>query len=325
MTHAGRPPHAGVGAVGQRDHHDDVVALRAIERVGEQQPGVGRARVADAGGEIVAQRFLLHAGRRGQALDRPSVRAGDDQPRDGGRGDPGALERLGQRRLTERYVGVLAEALLPHARGGFAGQPPAVEKLRGRRGAAQRLGQHARVGRVVGEEERRRAVAAIALVAAARQPGADVAEHGQRGAPRVARRAHGADRRAHGADDVHGEGRGRQIERGVNGGRVGLVEIGRVGGREVERLGHDGGAAQRCPPGLDAQRGRVLVVGGHGTGAAAGGHPERLGDRLAVQAPVGQVGSVADDPSHSAPILPRTGGAVLSGAGGWLDVTMAAP
>ena len=126
------------------------------------------AGVADRRREVVGDRFLLHPGRGRDALDRAAVRSGDDQPGDGRRRHAGALEGLGQRGLAERHVGVLAEALLPDTRGGFAGQPPAVEKLRGRRGAADWLGEHARVGRVVGEEERRGAVAAIALVGPAR-------------------------------------------------------------------------------------------------------------------------------------------------------------
>src|SRR4029450_4305245 len=57
------------------------------------------------------------------------------------RGDAGLLERLGDGRLGERDVCVLAEALLPLPRGGVARHAPALQELRGGRRGAHRLRQ----------------------------------------------------------------------------------------------------------------------------------------------------------------------------------------
>ena len=125
---------------------------------------MGRARVADDGGEVVRHGPLRRPHRRGEPLGRPGVRPRDDPVVDRGRGDARVLERLGHRGLAERHVGVLAETLLPLVRRGLARDAPALEELGGRRRVGDGLGEHGQLARVVGAEQRGGAVAAVALV-----------------------------------------------------------------------------------------------------------------------------------------------------------------
>src|SRR5205085_12526091 len=72
--------------------------------------------------------------------------------------------------IGQRREDGLAEAFLPHVRGPFAGKPPAVEEFVGAERGRDRVGD----GLALTEQQRNRTVAAVALVAAARQTGAYV-------------------------------------------------------------------------------------------------------------------------------------------------------
>ena len=203
--------------------------LGPVEHVGQHDAGLGGAGVADDRREVVGDGLGAHADAGRHDPCGPGVHAGDDEVVDGVGGDAGLLEGVGDRLLGQRHVGVLAEALLPLARG-LARDAPAVEELAGggrradRRSAndGPRLAEHEGGGGVV---------AAVALVGAAGQAGAHVGQHEAR--RRRAPPAHGADAGAHGADHVVGRHRPVEAEGGVDGGGVGLVEVGRVGGGEA--------------------------------------------------------------------------------------------
>ena len=231
---------------------------------------MGRARVADDGGEVVRHGPLRRPHRRGEPLGRTRVRPRDDPVVDGRRGDARVLERLG-----------------------------------GGRGVGDGLGEHGQLTRVVGAEQRGGAVAAVALVAAAGEPRPDVGVHDQRETAALERRAQGARARAHGAEHVAGERPRVEAERRVDRRRVRLVEVGRERRGEEERVGPRLGCrAQRGTRRLDAERGRVLVVGRDRARSGAAGRAERGRDRLPVEAEVGDVDAVADEAPHGAPILP---------------------
>ncbi len=226
-------------------------------------------------------------------------------------GQPRLLQRVRHGRLGQRPVDLLAEPLLPHPRGGRAGRPPPVRNS----AVAQPCPMtSASTGRPVAavraaEDEGGRAVAAVPLVRAARQPGPDVGEHRHGGH----RRLGGGDQRAHagadGAGHVDRQRVGRQPQGGVHRRGVGLVRVGGDGGGE-EQLPHapaarlpartrhpgQGGATRR-----HRHRGGVLVKCGHRTDAgtpALAQHPRYPG---ALQAVIRHVGAVADQTSHGTP------------------------
>ena len=143
--------------------------------------------------------------------------------------------------LAEPDVLHLAELLLPLLRALVAGRPPAVEELVGGGARADELGEDRAVG-VVADEERGRRVAAGGLVGAAGQAGADVGRDHQGGRAAGQGGAEGHDARAHGAAEVGGDHVAGQLQRGVDGGGVGLVDVGR--GRRWRTTGRR--AARRC-------------------------------------------------------------------------------
>ena len=107
--------------------------------------------------------------------DGAGVQAGDDHVVEVADGQAGRLQRVADGLLGERDVGELAEALLPLLGVRRARLAPAVDEL-GRHGRRRRS-----VGDRVALAERPHdgGVAAVGLVGAAGQPGADVAEHGE--------------------------------------------------------------------------------------------------------------------------------------------------
>ena len=211
-----------------------------------------------------------HSGGADGAADRAGGQPGHDEmihlPGDEAR----LFQGVGHGRLGQRAVHLLAEPFLPHLRGGRAGRPPPVAELGGGAALPDDLGQHrqccrghpppgdtqarvaprppvqARAAVCWAEDERGRAVAAVPLVRAARQAGADIGEH-RHGRHR---RRGGGDQRAHaradGAGHVDRQRVGRQPQGGVHRGGVGLVRVGGDGGGE-EQLPH--APAARLPAG----------------------------------------------------------------------------
>ena len=224
--------------------------------------------------------------------------------------EPGLLQGVRHRRLGQRAVHLLAEPFLPHPRGGRAGRPPPVQELGGGAALPDDLGQHREaVARVRAEDEGGRAVAAVPLVRAARQPGADVGEH-RHG---WHRRLGGGDQRAHaradGAGHVDRQRVGGQPQGGVHRRGVGLVRVGGDGGGE-EQLPH--GHAARLPAGARqagqggaARRHRhrrgVFVIRGDRAGAATPAAAQHPRYPAALQLVVRDVGAVADQASHGTP------------------------
>ncbi len=137
--------------------------------------------------------------------------------------------------------------------------------------------------------------------------------------------AQGADSRAEGASEVEGGHLGRLAERGVDAGRVGLVQVGRGGGRQPDGArgnGRDGPHGQACR--LDPHGGRVLVVGGHRSAALAAASAEDTGHLGPLEPTVGHVPGDADDPPGH-PALPVGCGWLMVGAIPLLLVCPAAP
>jgi hypothetical protein len=260
---------------------------------------VGRTGHADRAGEVVGHRSRLHAEGLRERADGATVGRSDRDRTDVGCGHAGRLQRVGPGRLAQRDVVQLAEALLPLLRAVVTRRAPAVDELLGRRAGADQLGQHRPVA-VVADEDRRPGITAPGLVGRAGQAGADAGtdHEDRRGAvQREQQRAAGRPDRA-----THVEGRhaGRQAQRGVHRGRVGLVDVGRLDGREHERP-HAGGRrrAEREAGRFDAEGRRVLVERGHRAGALAPATTGHRRDRGPVEPPVRQVGAVAEDAPHA--------------------------
>ena len=93
--------------------------------------------------------------------------------------------------------------------------------------------------------------------------------------------------------------------------RARLVQVRRVRRGEEEVL-HGAGArahGQRPPAGLDAQRGGVLVVGGHGPGAPAAAAAQHAGDGRTLEAPDRAGRSPSETmPAAHGPIIPDGAG-----------------
>ena len=203
--------------------------------------------------------------------------------------DAGLGERALRRVADQRHVRLEAEALLPHAARGLAGDAPAVEEL----GRRRRLGDDRRERVVaVAEQERGGGVAGVALVGGAGAAAAQVRQHGQpairRGEPQ---RGDGAARRA---GEVDREALVAEVERGVDRVGVGLVEVGGGRRREVDRA-RAGAVGQRSARGLDAHRRRVLVERGDHARALAAARPERASELLVLEPVARDVGPVGDD------------------------------
>ncbi len=153
------------------------------------------------------------------------VHTGDDDVVELVRRHTGGLQRVVDRLIGERHVDLLAEPLLPHVRRRLAGQAPAVEELVGRARERHELGDDVVVVR---PQERRAAVAAVALVRAAGQSRADVGEHREHRVRRGVAERHRDEPRSRRAADVAGHHRRIETERGVDRVRVRLVEIRRA-------------------------------------------------------------------------------------------------
>src|SRR6202044_1122234 len=111
------------------------------------------------------------------------------------------------------------------------------------------------------------------------------------------------------AGEVIGAGATPETQGGVHGGGARLVQVPRVRCREEEvlygvgRRPHTGGQG---PPGsLDAQRGRVLVVGGDGPGTPAPATAQHARDGGALQAPERQIGPPGGNTGGHRPIIPE--------------------
>ena len=256
--------------------------------------------IADRRGEVIADAALARACRGRSALDRAPVGAGDDEVVDLGRRDAGLLQRVGQGRLGQRQIHVLAEPLLPLTRGPVAGHPPALQELRRRGRPRERCREHGRAGLVGPAEEGRRGIAAVSLIAPAGQPGAHVGQDRQRRAARIERGAKRAHPRADRAQHVEGRCAGLEVERRVDRGGIGLVEVGGIRRREVDGGGSDAGRpAQGGASRLHGHRRRVLVIAGHAPRARARGGAERLADGLPIEPVVRNVAGVGDDAVHA--------------------------
>ena len=130
-------------------------------------------------------------------------------------------------------VRVLAEALFPDVRRGLAGKAPPVEELQRRGTPPEHSGL---IGRTVGRErERDRTVAAVALVGSPGSAGADV-RTGRRASARSrrppSRTAPAPDRAA--PPKSYAPTVGVEAERGVDRGRVRLLEVRRTGSGEQQ-------------------------------------------------------------------------------------------
>ena len=69
----GGAQHQGVGAVGQRQHHDDLARRGPLEHVGQGQPGLGRPEVAHRAGQV--GRHGLRRPRRARPVTALTARA----------------------------------------------------------------------------------------------------------------------------------------------------------------------------------------------------------------------------------------------------------
>ena len=226
-------------------------------------------------------------------------------------GQPRIFQRGRKGLAGQRHVELLAEALLPDVRVRLARDAPAVQELVARRPPADQLGHRA----IRRAQQRGGAVPAVALLGRARQAGAQVRDHRQRGATaagrrrtqRLEQRSHGRPRRA---GEVIGTAPTSEPQCGVHRRRARLVQIRRVRRREEQVLHGSRSRAhgQRTPAGLDAQCGRVLVVGGHGTGAPAAATAQDALDGRTLKAPEGQVRPPGCNAAAHGPIIPDIAG-----------------
>ena len=180
VERVGRLDDERVGPVGEQHHGDLLTGLRALEHVGQRDPAVRRSGVPDGVAEAGRERLGANTECPGRRAHRAGMHTADDHVVEIVGRDPRVLACVGERRLRERQVGVLAEALLPHVRRRLTRQPPAVEELERRRPAAEqsRLGAVVAVGWT--EHVRRRAVTAVRLVGATGQAGAHVGADDER-------------------------------------------------------------------------------------------------------------------------------------------------
>ena len=224
---------------------------------------------------------------------------------------PASFERGRKGLAGQRHVELLPEALLPDVRVRLAGHAPAVQELVARRPPADQLGHRA----LRCAQQRGGAVPAVALLGRARQAGAQVRDHRQRGATapgrrrpqRLEQRTHGRARRA---GEVIGTAATPEPQRRVHRRRARLVQVRRVRRREEQVLHGSRPRAhgQRTPAGLDAERRRVLVVGGHGTAALAAAAAQDALDGRTLKTPEGQVRPPGRNAAAHGPIIPDIAG-----------------
>ena len=119
-------------------------------------PAWAAPRFPTAPMQVGSQHALAHTEPLGRRLHRPGVQPGDDRVVDVALGQPGVLQRGGERLAGERDVELLAEALLPDVRIGLAGHTPAVEELVARGAPADQLRHGVRRARTRRRPRRRR-------------------------------------------------------------------------------------------------------------------------------------------------------------------------
>ena len=119
------------------------------------------------------------------------------------------------------------------------GTAPTIDELVGQRDPRRPVSATTEPSRLVADDERRRSVAEVGLVGATGQARAQVRRDRQRRSGLGDRRPQRTHRASHGPDHVVRAALLRQAQRGVDGGRVRLVEVRRRHRREPERT--------RCP------------------------------------------------------------------------------
>ena len=287
----------GVGAVGQRQEGDDLAGGGDVEGGAQEQGGLSRTGVADGGRQVAHQSVDGYAERADDGLVGPAVGTGDDQVVDPVGLDAGFGQGRAEGLGTERDVAGLAELLLPLLGAHVAGRAPAVEELVGGGAGTDQLGDHRPVG-VVAHQQGGGGVATGGLVGTAGQAGADVGGDHQGGRATGEGGAQGGYARTDGAAEVRSDHVAREAQGGVDRGGVGLVDIRRGHRGEPQRAGAGAGHPQGASCRLHPEGGGVLVVGRDRARALAAARAGHRGDGAAVESTVGQVGPVADDPSH---------------------------
>jgi hypothetical protein len=138
----------------------------AVERGGEAQPRVGRARVADREHGLVARKSF-----RDRARD-PRMRRGDDHLI--GLLDPCLGKGSADGLADQRHVDLEPESLLPLRARDLTGQPPTVEEL----GRGRSLGDYLDGGLVTRpEQERDGTVGSVPLLDRGGEPRPEVRKH----------------------------------------------------------------------------------------------------------------------------------------------------
>ena len=209
----------------------------------------------------------------------------------------GRLPRLG----SEGDVPGLAEPLLPHLGPLVTRRPPPVEELVGHRGPAQVLGHHPGARGVVADHDGGGAVTPGRFVGRGGEAVTSVGQHHQ-GRPGARGRQAGAQRphaRSQRPTEVEGGDMARLAQGGVDGGGVGLVQVGRgwpwrTRGRRAPPPGRTGGPGGPPPrPWWWCPRRRRPPTG------SPCRHPSRrAGHGRPLQAAIGDVPGDADDASH---------------------------
>ena len=269
----GRPPDRHVAAVGQRDHHDEVVGL-----------GAGRARrraAARRGPRRCCRRVRSRSSASASAL-RPTAAAARLFARPCG---PATITAARSAAVTPACLSALAIAASPAARRRarrsapptaarrLARHPPALEELRGDERGADRLGQHRLRRRpepagTPPPHRRRRARPRRPAARCGCRP-APPASAAPRPSRRAARPPPSGSSRACRRPSRSRPARARRGSRWRWScrDRPGRRWRSRGGGRQPR------GAAQRGPRRLDAHGGGVLVVGGDDPGAPPAAAP----------------------------------------------------
>ena len=294
----GHPQEGDVRAVGQHHHGDEVAGRSPVQHIGEQEPGMGRPQIARGHELVVHQRLGTDPQRAPGRRQRTVVQAGQDHVVDGLGGQVGALECIVECGADQRSVHLLTEALFPRARSQLARGAPPVEELRGGGPGRDRLGGH-RLDARIPEDDGDRPVTSVALVRSAGQPGADVGQdgHGPSAAGQCLGRPQCRHARPDRADEVVAAHPRIQIECGMDGGGVRLVQVGGHRRGEEELLGpfaRQWGQRPSCR--LDPHRRRVLVVGRDATRTPPGRSAECLADGSPLQSPVREVDPPGDNP-----------------------------
>ena len=285
---------------------------------GEQQAGLGGAGVADGGARGRRPRCRRRRACRRRPAGRPWVPATTSDGRPRRRrcrrrpARPSSASRAERRRSASRRT--CSSHCLERQ---LARRPPPVEELSVAVPAAEELGEdrRRRRRRRPAARRRRRRRRPRRRCRAARCACRPVTT--QRGRPpreSAARRPPAAERTAPPRSNAAVTCVG-QPQRGVDGGGVGLVDVGRGDGGEPQPVGAAASVRpQRQPRRLDAHGGGVLVVGGDRAGAPPAALADDRRDLAPIEPPVRQVGTPGEDPSHGGE---HTGGTVrYPGRGG---------